>query len=260
MKRAILLCAALATAVPGRAQEPASVTDPAAVLRAITESRLDAGRAVPVRGAKLHAGLATISLDEGVLVPAAAAGLGPVELLFLGGGHIEMEAPDKIEAGQLELFTGAPRLATSFREAVLVVGSNAEAGALLAQQARQLDAGVLRRAEELWGEWRKSREREILHVDRGLLLQALGDPLGHGAFAAWFRSPHLGDFAYAVEPDEPEQVRLGQCRLDLAQLLDAGLFRMLLPRSQGIAAMHRCRRRPRTAQRHRPSVRRSTSP
>lgn len=203
-----LLFASLCAVPQARSEEPSR--DPAALLRAITESRLDPDRTVPVRSAKLSVGLAMIHLEEGVLVPAAAEGLGPVELVFLGKGRIEMEAPDKIEAGQLDLFTGSSRLDESFQEAVLVVGSNAEAGALLEQSALQPDAVVRQRADALWGKWRKSREREILHVDRGLLLNALQDPLGDGAFSAWLRGDHLGDFVYTVEPDEPEQVQLGQ--------------------------------------------------
>ena len=216
-RRSLPLLVLLLAAVPGQAQAPSS-PDPAALLRSITESRLDADRAVPVQGAKLSVGFATISLDEGVLVPAVAEGLGPVELVFLGKGRIEMEAPDRIEAGQLDLFTGAPRLDESFQQAVLVVGSNAEAGALLEQPALQPDAGVRQRADALWGEWRKSREREMLHADRLLLLNALRDPLGDGTFAAWLRSDHLGDFVYMVEPDEREQVQLAQfVALDLTE-------------------------------------------
>lgn len=205
----VLLLASL-SAVPALSETPESAADPAALLRAIGESRLDPGRTVPVKKVKLNVGLATLHLEEGFLIPAVAEGLGPVELVFLGKGRIEMEAPDKIEAGQLELFTGVHRLDESFQEAVLVVGSNAEAGALLDQPALPPDAGVRQRADALWGEWRKSREREILHVDRGLLLDALQDPLGDGAFGAWFRSDHLGDFVYVVQPDDPEQVQLGQ--------------------------------------------------
>lgn len=206
----VLLLALSVFAAPSGLAAQESAADPAALLRAIGESRLDPGRAVSIQQARLNVGLATLHLDDGVLVPAVAEGLGPVELVFLGKGRIEMEAPDKIEAGQLELFTGAPRLDESFQEAVLVAGSDAEAVALLEQPALQPDAGMRQRADALWGEWRKSREREILHVDRGLLLNALRDPMGDGVFSAWFRGDHLGDFVYIVEPDEPEQVRLGQ--------------------------------------------------
>jgi len=214
----VLLLTSAFAVPPARSQEPAGAVEPAAVLRSIVASRLDLERAVSLRKVKLNVGLATLSLEDGVLVPAVAQGLAPVELVFLGKGRIEMTAPDEIEAGQLELFTGAPRLAESFEDAVLVVASDAAVTALLRKPAAQLDEAAGRRAEALWGEWRKKREREIFDIDRGILLDALKDPLGAGYFAAWFRGGDRGDFLYFVEPDEQEQVRLGRfVPLDLTE-------------------------------------------
>lgn len=203
--------AVLGAAVPAWPQAPAAgAADPAALLRAIGESRLDPGRAVSLKKVKLNVGLATLNFEDGVLIPAVAEELSPVELVFLGKGRIEMEAPNDVEAGQLELFTGAPRLDESFREAVLVVAPDAAVAALLGKPAAQPDEATRQRAEALWGEWRKKREREIWNVDRGILLDALKDPLGAGYFAAWFRGGDRGDFLYFVEPDEQEQVTLGR--------------------------------------------------
>ena len=61
-----LLLASLCAVPRARSQELSP--DPAVALRAITESRLDPDRAVPVRSAKLSVGLATLHLDEGTLV------------------------------------------------------------------------------------------------------------------------------------------------------------------------------------------------
>jgi len=205
----VLLLALSTSATPGLAQAPGA-PEPAAVVRAVAESRLDPKQAVSLKKVKLNAGLATLHLEDGVLVPSVAEGMGPIELVFLGKGRIEMEAPNEVEAGQLELFTGAPRLAESFEDAVLVVASDAAVTALLRKPAAQLDEAAGRRAEALWGEWRKKREREIWNVDRGILLDALKDPLGAGYFAAWFRGGARGDFLYFVEPDEQEQVTLGR--------------------------------------------------
>ncbi len=184
--------------------------EPAALLKAIQESRLDAGRAVTLKKVKLNVGLGLLNLEDGVLVPSVAEGMSPVELVFLGKGHIEMDAPDKIEAGQLELFTGTPRLDESFTEAVLMVGSDAAVTALLRKPPAQLDEATRQRADALWGEWRKKREREIFDVDRGILLDALKDPLSAGYFGAWFRGGSRGDFLYFVQPGEQEQVKLGR--------------------------------------------------
>jgi tetratricopeptide (TPR) repeat protein len=200
---ALLLLSLLAIPVEGS-------SDPAVLLSSIVEPRLDPDRAVSIEKVELNVGPATLHLEAGVLVPVVAEGVGPVELVFLGQGRIEMEAPDKIEAGQLELFTGAPRLDQSFEGAVLVSGSGVDVDALLERPALPPDASLRQRADTLWTAWRKSREREIFHVDRSLLLDALRDPVGDGFFGAWLRSEDLGDFVYFVEPGDPEQVRLGQ--------------------------------------------------
>lgn len=206
-----LLVLLLFAAPPVRSQAPpARPADPAALLRSIAESRLDPSRAVALRNVKLNIGLAMLNLEDGILVPAVAEGVSPIELVFLGKGRIEMDAPDTIEAGQLELFTGAPRLGESFQEAVLVIGSDAAVSALLRKPAVQPDESTRQRVDALWGEWRKKREREIFNVDRGILLDALKDPLASGYFGAWFRGGDLGDFLYFVEPDEQEQVTLGR--------------------------------------------------
>lgn len=204
----ILLPLAVLAASPAGAQ--AAAPDPAALLKSVAESRLDLGRAVTLKKVKLNVGLATLHLEDGLLVPAAAAGVDPVEMVFLGEGRLEMAAPDQVEAGQLELFTGAPRFDETFEEAVLVVGPDAAVSALLRKPAAQPDDAARRRAETLWGEWRKKREREIFDVDRGILLDALKDPLGGGYFAAWFRGGERGDFLYLVRPDDQDQVTLGR--------------------------------------------------
>jgi hypothetical protein len=205
---ALLLSLVALAATPGLAQE--SAANPAALLRAIAASRLDPGRAVSLKKVKLNVGLATLNLEDGILVPAIAEEMSPVELVFLGKGRIELAAPDEIEAGQLELFTGSPRLDEGFKEAVLVVGPDAAVTALLGKPAAQPDEATRQRADALWREWRKKREREIFDVDRGILLDALKDPLGAGYFGAWFRGGGRGDFLYFVEPDEQEQVTLGR--------------------------------------------------
>ncbi len=198
------------SAAPGMSQPAGGGADPAVLLRSMAASRLDPSRAVSLKKVKLNVGLAMLNLEDGILVPAVAEGMEPVELVFLGKGRIEMDAPDRIEAGQLELFTGAPRLDENFKEAVLVVASDAAVTALLRKPAAQPDEATRQRADALWGEWRKKRERELFDVDRGILLDALKDPLAGGYFGAWFRGGDRGDFLYFVEPDEQEQVTLGR--------------------------------------------------
>ena len=102
------------TLLAAPAARAAEAPDPAALQAEIAASHLEFARAVTLKNLKLNAGLATLHLD-GVLVPASAVGGGTVELVFLGSGRIELEPPDSIEAGQLELFTGGSASTRSSR-------------------------------------------------------------------------------------------------------------------------------------------------
>src|SRR3954452_24333278 len=162
-----------------RAQAP----DPAAFQAAIAGARLEPARAVTLKNVKLGVGLGTLRLEDGVLIPATPVGGKTVEMVFLGKGRLEVEPPDAIESGQLELFTGGSRLDAEFKEAVLVVGLDAAVAALLRKPAVQADAETVRRGEELYASWKGRKERKLLNAERGILLNALNDPAGVGYFA-----------------------------------------------------------------------------
>ncbi|HEX3130265.1 MAG TPA: M1 family aminopeptidase [Thermoanaerobaculia bacterium] len=196
--------------VPAALRAQAPLPDPAALKKDIEALTLDTDRAVALKNVKLSAGLGVLQLSDGFLFPATPVGGKVVEMVFLGKGRITLEAPDAIEAGQLELFTGASRLDAEFGEAVLVVGLDAAVDAMLRKPAAQPDAATLDKAKALYQEWRKRREREILGVERSLLLDGLRDPSTEGYFAAWFRGAEQGDFLYTVEPASREQVTLGR--------------------------------------------------
>jgi hypothetical protein len=205
----ILLALVLGTSVVVRAAVPGPASDPAGLKGEIAASRLEPARAVAVKNVSLNAGLARFELQDGVLVPASAVGGKSIEMVFLGSGRITVEPPDDVEAGQLELFTGARKLDEEFREAVLVVGLDAAAGALLKRPPAALTSELAKRGAEVYAKWKGSHERKELHVDGGLLINASGDPLYQGFFAGWFRGRTLGDFLYLIEPDAREQVTLG---------------------------------------------------
>src|SRR3954447_8953588 len=188
-----------------RAQAP----DPAALQAAIAGAKLDPARAVTLKNVKLGVGLGTLRLEDGVLIPATPVGGKTVEMVFLGKGRLEVEPPDAIESGQLELFTGGSRLDAEFKEAVLVVGQEAAASAMLKRPAAPPDAEQSRRAEALFADWRKKGEWKYMSAERGILLNALRDPVAAGYFAAWLRGGDLGDLFYYVQPGEREQVILG---------------------------------------------------
>ncbi len=207
-----LAAAGLAPAVPlpalaaETAEGPAE--DPAAILREIDAAALEPARAVALKGVRLAAGLASIQLD-GTLLPASPIAGRSREMVFLGRGRVTLEPPDEIEAGQLELFSGSRRLAAEFKEAVLVVGSTPAATALLRKPAAPPDPALARRAEEVYQRWRKSHERKALHVESGMLVNAIGEPAYEGYFAASFLGTDLGDLLYQVDPESREQVTLG---------------------------------------------------
>src|SRR4051794_5564843 len=94
-----------------RAQAP----DPAALQAAIAGAKLDPARAVTLKNVKLGVGLGTLRLEDGVLIPATPVGGKTVEMVFLGKGRLEVEPPDAIESGQLELFTGGSRPGAGFK-------------------------------------------------------------------------------------------------------------------------------------------------
>lgn len=187
----------------------AQASDPAALQAAIAGARLEPARAVTLKNVKLGVGLGTLRLEDGVLIPATPVGGKSIEMVFLGKGRLEVEPPDAVEAGQLELFTGGSRLDAEFKEAVLVVGQDAAVAAMLKRPAAQPDAEQSRRAEALFADWRKKGEWKYLSAERGILLNALRDPVAAGYFAAWFRGGDLGDILYRVQPGEQEQVTLG---------------------------------------------------
>src|SRR5579862_5822117 len=203
---AVLLAAAgLAAAVPLPARAAA---DPAAILREMDVAALEPARAVALANVRLAAGLASIQLD-GTLLPVTPVAGRSREMVFLGRGRVTLEPPDDIEAGQLELFTGSRRLDTEFKEAVLVVGSTPAATALLRKPAAPPDPAQARRAEEVYQRWRKSHERKALHVESGVLVNAIGEPAYEGYFAASFLGTDLGDLLYQVDPESREQVTFG---------------------------------------------------
>src|SRR3954468_12721645 len=158
-----LFALVLLSLLPGailRAQAP----EPAALQAQIAADHLEIGRAVALKNVKLAVGLGTLRLEDGVLIPASPVGGKTIEMVFLGKGRIEVEPPDAIEAGQLELFTGGSRLDEEFKEAVLVVGQDVAVSALLRRPAAAPDAELTLRAEALYADWRKKGEWKYMSV------------------------------------------------------------------------------------------------
>jgi hypothetical protein len=190
-------------------QTRADVVDPGAVTEEIRTTRLDSENAVEVDGVRLSAGLARIVLSSGVLIPATPVAGRVVEYAFVGDGRIELEPPDEVEAGQLELFTGSRVLRESFTNAVFVVALDAASDAVTRGQTvdhaiEGPEGGLLLDA------WLASPERKLLDIDARIFADALGDPLAGGFFCGVFDGLRLGRFLLVVDPLAREQVTLGQ--------------------------------------------------
>ena len=204
--------AALLTLLPTATPPVRADASPGAaeLARAVRQPTLQAGAAVSVRDVRIDTGLAELHLEEGVLFPAAPVAGHVVEMVFLGRGHLLGDAPNPVEAEQLELFTGRRSLRSTFDEAVLVVaGDDASRRLLDGPQAEPLD-GQTRRAREIFDDWAGGPLRRLLNVPGNLLLDALGDPPMDAFFAARMRDEELGETLYSVAPDELEPVTLGQ--------------------------------------------------
>ncbi|MEM7352887.1 MAG: M1 family aminopeptidase [Acidobacteriota bacterium] len=183
----------------------------APLLQQIRAAQLDLSQPLDPSGLRLNTGFATLDLSHGVLLPVRTDDGRIVEMVFVGRGKATLEPPDSIEAAQLELFTGSPRLDETFTEAVFVIARDVAAQALLRRPpAVGVAEDQLRRATARYEQWKESPERKTLGVETGILLDTLGDALYEDYFAGWFLGESLGPFLLQVDPAAVEQINLGQ--------------------------------------------------
>ena len=203
----VLMLAALAEAAPA---DPAR-RSPELVWQKIRTTQLEPDRAVAVQGLVLNTGMARFKIARGTFFPATPVGERTVEMVFQGEATLELEPPDEIEAGQLDLFTGSPALEERVTEAVLVVNLDAAADMIFRRPPISgLDVQARDRAEATFEQWRSRPERRLLGVESAIFRDAFGDPLYEGYFAGWFRGDELEELLYLVDPSAPEQVTLGR--------------------------------------------------
>ncbi len=186
--------------------------DTEAVMEALRSVTLETGKAVAIRDLRLDLGMAQLHVKEGILIPTSPAGAARApEIVFVGTGRFLLVAPDEIEAGQLELFSGSENLSEATTAAVLAIGNDAAVATLLDRPlATSVDPATLSQARELFEEWRQSPERRRLGIEQMQQLDALGDPSAESFFAARLETAEAGTLLYLVEPRAGEQVTLGQ--------------------------------------------------
>ncbi len=196
--------------------EPAEIAaaEPAKIWEQIESAAVEVESAVVVENLKLNAGLAELHIQDGIVFPASPVADRPVEMVFLGKARLRLDAPDDVEAGQLELFTDRPSLNENITEAVLAVTFDAASDNIVDRSApNEIDPATASRVQELFRQWKDRPERRLLGVETGIFRDAVGDPLYRGFFAGWFRGEELGEFLYLYEPDAAEQATLGKFEL-----------------------------------------------
>ncbi len=198
-----ILCASSLIAAPKDGKGEAQ-----ALLESVQSSAPALERAVTVRKAEIKMGLATLVIDEGVLLPAQPLNGHTLEVAFVGDAWFRIATTDPVEGQQLELFTGGRSLLTQVTHAVLVTGNEVTFQQLLAGEPAHGDR--VKEAVAFFKSWVEGAERQGFAADLSMVKSLMGDPLYDGYFAAWCRSEDHGDFYYVVDPSVLEPYALGQ--------------------------------------------------
>ncbi|MEO1088019.1 MAG: hypothetical protein AAFY88_27620, partial [Acidobacteriota bacterium] len=180
------------------------------VLDDLRQARLDLDGARPIRRLKLDTGFADLHLEDGFLFPTRTPAGHVVEMILIGDARLRLETDDAIESGQLELFTGAPTLDEPFEEAVMLVGADRAARALLDRPKATAPPEVAERAAARYATWRDGPVRGLLDVEAAAALDRLGDPLYVGHFSGSFLGERLGEIVISNQPESTEQLVLGR--------------------------------------------------
>jgi hypothetical protein len=187
--------------------------EPAELLSQIRSPALAPEDAVSLRNVELDMGPAIFEVQRGILFPGQPIAGRTVELVFIGQARFHLDAPDEIEAGQLELFTGERSLEAPVEEAVLVLANEDAVAELLRRPPpREIRPELLDRAEAIHRRWLDRAERRGAGIESAIFKLIVGDQAFQQYFALWCHSFELGDFVYQLDPEEQEQVTLASFR------------------------------------------------
>ena len=173
--------------------------EPAELLTRIRGSTLVPADAVALRNVKLELGPAIFEMQRGILFPAAPVAGRTVELVFIGQARFLLDAPDEIEAGQLELFTGERSLEAPVEEAVLVLANDEAVAELLrGPPPHEVRPELKARAEDIHRRWLERAERRLAGVESAIFKLLIGDEAFQQYFALW---------CHSFEPQNPWLIR-----------------------------------------------------
>ena len=184
--------------------------DPESIWESIQDSTLDISLAVGVSAVNIDLGAGSLELHSGVLIPANKIAGRSTEVVFIGEAEFLMNPGDDLESDQLELFAGRREMNVAVQQAVLVIPREETIRSLIARDAVTLETETQSQAESVYADWVKGAVRRGFGSDSAQFRSLAGDRLYDGFFLAWCSTEELGDFYYALNPGEAEQVVLGQ--------------------------------------------------
>jgi hypothetical protein len=208
--RRILIAVALCLGASSVRASVDPATDPKGWLEALDKAPA-AADGWAVENFRVELGRAHLDIESGTLVAVHGPSSRPQEFLFLGKARFVLASDDPVEAYQLELFTGSPRLDEPVIRAVLAIAADDVADALSQRPGRApLSAEQSRQAGDLLAAWRGSREYRRSGLRLHALADAVGEPTAQRVAAAWCDAPRLGRFLLGVDPYAAESVVVQQ--------------------------------------------------
>ena len=205
-----LLGAAIGLSCGGAAVAQAASSNPNVVLSEMQAAKPDLASARRAAGLTIPVAMGSLTLEEGVVVPATPVAGAPRAFVFVGKGRFKFTPPDAVERQQLELFAGGETLDEPVTSAVIETAGTEIPAALSALPAAAIDAARTKEVRTVYAAWNDGLDRKHLGVET-LMLGALFEP--QAPLATTVLAMHgatLGDFHLRIDPTAREQVSLGQ--------------------------------------------------
>ena len=205
-----LLGAAIGLSCGGASVAQAAAPNPNVVLSELQAAKPDLASARRAAGLTLPVEMGSLTLEEGVVVPATPVAGAPRAFVFVGKGRFKFTPPDAVERRQLALYTGGETLDEPVTSAVIETAGAEIPAALATLPAATVDAARSKEVRDVYAAWNGGLDRKHVGVET-LMLAALVEPRGGlSATALAMHGATLGDFHLRIDPTAREQVSLGQ--------------------------------------------------